>query len=271
MVNLRITGTKYCLSTMLRKHSPKVKVNPPLQKDRKQDDTPRRRSADVSKVILTNKRAHKMSVLEGEIKVSAKPCKELPLLKTMPIRRTTRQYRVGAAFTGLGFELIDGHRQFGVIVGTGASNVRSWVDLWRVARVRVYCHANDDDQHVRVDITPVGADNSDNFLNDLPQVWSVSSSNTSEYVLLDVEPTLDHPMGMWHTTSNVNPNGPLFLMTAASADQNTIMLIDFEYIENFSGITNGFVETSSVIALGQIGGWNLFSGNMITEAINRLG
>jgi hypothetical protein len=158
-----------------------------------------------------------------------------------------------------------------VIVGTGASNVRSWVDMWRIKEIRVFAHATDDEELSTFRITPVGQDNNDNFLNDIPQIFTIKSADMSGYNVMIITPTLDHPLGMWHVTSNVNPNGQLFLMAANLADNNSILQITFEYVENLSGITNGFVDTSSVIDLGQIGGWSIFGTNCVLDGMNSLG
>jgi hypothetical protein len=224
-----------------------------------------------SSTQLSKGKQAKRSSQTGELQAFSRHLVEIPTYKVMPIREQKRRWRFANAFANSAFEIIDGHRQFAVIVGSGASNVRSFVDMWRIKEIRVFAHATDDEEMSTFRITPVGQDSNDNFLNDIPQILSVRSGDQSGYNVLHVKPTLDHPLGMWHSTSAVNPNAQLFLMTANLADSNSMLEITFEYVDNYSGITNGFVETSSVISLGQIGGWSLFGTNAVLQDANSLG
>lgn len=259
---------------MQRQVRPKVKDTGPRQNQKRNQGGTTRRSPEQT--VPTHKAAKRrgksrLGGLEGELKVVCVHVPEIPMYNGMPIRTVKRQWRFNAAFANDGFEIIDGHRQFGVIVGTGATNVRSYADLWRIKKILVFAHATDDEETSTFRITPVGSDSNDNFLNDLPQIFTVKSADQSGYNLMVLTPSLDHPMGMWHNTSAINPNAPLFLMSANLADSNSILQIEFEYIENYSGIPNGFVETSSVISLGELGGWSLFGGNCVLDGINSLG
>lgn len=146
------------------------------------------------------------------------------------------------------FTIADGHNQFLMSnLASIASPLYSYVDCWRIKRIKFYVKANEADKSARLVFTPVAID-ADNFMTDInnAQVMTGDSSNLPhcyEYV-----PSKYHPCGSWHRTSTTNSSAILFIIgNGPTVDGNTFIEISFEYVLNTTGIPNGYTVIPSSV------------------------
>jgi len=187
----------------------------------------------------------------------------VPGYSPMHVQRKTSRWVFGGTNFTSNFQMSDGHNQF--LVGTSTTTCSTYVDCWRIRRIRFYARNTEGGYPVQVVFTPVAV-STDNFLVGVPINYALESQSVSEAVMMQITPGREDPMGMWHRTSTTNSSANLFQLGCSTSggsgvDQNTIMEIDFEYLLNVNGGALAYALTGlSGISLATLYGNNLFGG-----------
>lgn len=146
------------------------------------------------------------------------------------------------------FSIKDGHNQFLISLGNVVgSSMISYVDCWRIKKIRFYVKSDESDRTTRLIFTPVAID-ADNFMTDINSAHTMTGDSANLPNCFEYEPSKYHPCGSWHRTSTTNQDGLLFLLDHSSrVDPNTFVEIEFQYVMNTSGIPNGYVAVATSI------------------------
>lgn len=195
-----------------------------------------------------------------------------PAYSPMKIDRCIRRFGFTTNFSGT-FVISDGHGQF--LVGTSATTASTYIDMWRIRRLRVYCRNNEADYSCQVQITPSGNDGSNNYINGVVKTFAVESQSSALAQILEIKPGLNQPMGLWHKTNNINPSGPLFSIACSSGggsiDNNSLLEIEFEYILNVFGAIQAYALTGlSGLTTGLLYGAALGGGLLPALDVNHI-
>lgn len=188
----------------------------------------------------------------------------------MKIGRTTRRFVCATNFSG-NFTIADGHAQF--LVGTGSTTASTYVDVWRIRRLRVYARNNEADYPVQVEITPTGSDSNVNAINSIPKTFAVESQSSAQAMIMELKPGLNQPIGAWHRTNTVNSAGGLISIgtstPSGAIDANTIFEIEFEYLLNiFGGIGSYALSGLSGLTVGVLYGAHVCAGLLAPLDVN---
>jgi hypothetical protein len=190
-----------------------------------------------------------------------------------PTRRCWRRYNQSGAVVNQAFSLANGHDQFLVVTNSGTGAAVPYVDCWRIRTVRVWA-ISEANFTTHVTITPVGADIDSNMYNDKEQIFHCSSRSQAEPGAMSIRTAPDKPWGSWHFTSNVNFAGTLFQVNvginAGSSNNRCTLDIEFEYVENYTGLPLGYGVVTATTTLGTVGGRNILSGFTLS-GVNNLG
>jgi hypothetical protein len=193
----------------------------------------------------------------------------LNFVKTVVERR---RWNMGGAVTNQGFSLANGHDQFLVVTSALGAAV-CIADSWRIRKISVYAVAQDNLQ-TGVTLTPTGADNSSNMMNDPESAYHLLARSPAEPVSMHIIPSETKPLGSWHFSSNVNVAGTLFQMNVTTgggtSDLRVTLDIEFEVRYNKVGLPLGYGVTTATTTLGAYGGRNILSGFSLV-GINNLG
>lgn len=178
------------------------------------------------------------------------------------VYKCVRRFTCTTNFTG-STTIGEGCQQF--MVANSSTTCVSFVDIWRMKRIKVYARNNEQAYGVSVFVTPNGADTGDNFINSPPKHYCVESQSDSFAMVMDIKPCKNQPWGMWHRTSALNNSGTLFTLQTASGgsaiDNNTIFEIEYEFQLNTSGVLTGFsLSGLSGLTVGHLLGSPLFGG-----------
>lgn len=152
------------------------------------------------------------------------------------IYQCIRRYIAGSTFSAPMTQL-EGHGQFAV--ATSATTSASWVDAWRIRRIRVYARNEEAGHAVQVNIVPIGIDTGSNNFNTVPKHYDVESQSTALAEILEIVPGENTPLGSWHRTNTVNSSGGVMLISTSSNggtfDANTLFEIEYDFQPNVSG------------------------------------
>lgn len=152
------------------------------------------------------------------------------------VYQCVRRYIAGSTFSA-SMSLLEGHGQFAV--ATSATTSASWVDCWRIRRIRVYARNEEAGHAVQVNIVPTGIDLNSNNFNTLPKHYDVESQSISSAMILEIKPGKNSPLGSWHRTNTVNSSGGVMLISTSTNggtfDANTLFEIEYDFQPNVSG------------------------------------
>jgi len=212
----------------------------------------------------------------GSFQTVAVPCRLFPPdYNPIPTRTVWRRWLQNAAVVNQAFTLADGHNQFLVIttvvgaVGTGIP----YVDCWRIKKICIWA-ISEGNFATSVSLTPTGADLDSNMFNDRERNFACSSRSTAEPGSVAIIPAMDQPMGGWHFTSNLNSAATLFQMTVSvnggTSNNRCTLDIEFEYVENYTGLPLGYSKATLSTTPGTVGGENILVGFALAN-VNNLG
>jgi hypothetical protein len=189
----------------------------------------------------------------------------------MKLARTTRRFVCDTNFTGT-FLQSDGHGQF--LTATSATTCATFVDMWRIRRIRVYARNNESDYPVQVTITPSGTDSNINAINSLVKIYAVESQSSASAMIMELKPGLNQLWGMWHkciTTASSSTILTIACSTPSGAiDANTIFEFDFEYLLNIvGGLQSYTVSGLSGLTVGTLYGSSACAGLLAPLDVNK--
>jgi len=153
------------------------------------------------------------------------------------VYKCVRRYIGGSTFSAP-MTLLEGHGQFAV--ATSATTAVSWVDCWKINRIRVYARNDEGGHAIQVNVVPIGIDTGSNNFNTLPKHYDVESQSTSVAMILEIIPGKNSPLGSWHRTNTVNSSGGVLLISTSAngggtLDANTLFEIEYGFQPNVSG------------------------------------
>lgn len=202
-----------------------------------------------------------------------------PEFNASPTYSCRRRFTSGStvAITNQTFTLASGHDQFLNVINV-AGLAACFVDMWRIKKIFVWCN-NYLEHGTSVSILPVGADIDSNSFNDREAVFTCSSRSEAVPGCMEITPKRSSPLGQWHETTTVNASGGLFVMNCAYQGNSTdfgviTMDIEFEFVENMTGIANGYTVATATTSLGTLGARQWASGGgagMNPVGVNILG
>lgn len=184
---------------------------------------------------------------------------ELPPIYPQRIYERKVYWRFAAnGFATTAFTLADGCNQFLVTTNT-TGNLVAYADSWRLKKLDVYMKDSSSDEQVLITFTPNSV-TTDNFLDELPRSFSMTSAGFSRFVHYQIATHPRHPIGSWHKCTTTNQAGTLFSMSASGnmKDYCAWLVGTFEFVPNLVGTVPGY---------GISGAGTTVSGEFYTHSI----
>lgn len=196
----------------------------------------------------------------------------IPPMVSNPIHRRRVRWTFTTNFSG-NVTQADFHNQF--LVATTSTALNTYVDAWRVRRMRIYLRNNEGDYPVQCQFTLNNVDpTNNNASNDPQKSYFVQSQSTAFASILTIKPGLGDALGKWRLPqSGSSGSWSMFNIATSSGggsiDPNSYFEVDFEFTLNLAGAPKTYTVTGSGLTAGELYGASIAGGLIALETTNK--